>query len=95
MTIPLARGLASQGIRVITICWLHRQPNYSMLTQTSSSLGQSLSRSNFFFRGGNPHRHPPLLEGRRYGPCKEVAHLIQACIENPLINGANIRIDMG
>ena len=26
---------------------------------------------------------------------EEVAHLIQACIKNPLINDENIRIDMG
>ena len=35
------------------------------------------------------------LTPKRYGTCEEVAHLIQACIENPLINGENIRIDMG
>ncbi|XP_046141076.1 3-hydroxyacyl-CoA dehydrogenase type-2-like [Osmia bicornis bicornis] len=36
-----------------------------------------------------------MLTPKRFGTCEEVAHLIQACIENPLINGENIRIDMG
>ena len=35
------------------------------------------------------------LTPKLYGTCEEVAHLIQACIEDPLINGENIRIDMG
>lgn len=35
------------------------------------------------------------LSPKRYGSCDEVAHLIEMCIENPIINGENIRIDMG
>lgn len=32
---------------------------------------------------------------KRHRTCEEVAHLMQACIENPLVKGENRRIDMG
>lgn len=35
-----------------------------------------------------------MLSPRRYSYCEEIAHLVQACIENPSINGENIRIDV-
>ncbi|XP_068965524.1 3-hydroxyacyl-CoA dehydrogenase type-2-like [Bombus flavifrons] len=79
MTIPLARGLASQGIRVITIC-----PGYIDSPMTAPQKEEERKRWIAM-----------KLTPKRYGTCEEVAHLIQACIENPLINGENIRIDMG
>ncbi|XP_017755274.1 PREDICTED: 3-hydroxyacyl-CoA dehydrogenase type-2-like [Eufriesea mexicana] len=79
MTIPLARGLASKGIRVVTICPGYiDSPMTALHTPEERKTGISMN-----------------LTPKRYGTCEEVAHLIQTCIENPLINGENIRIDMG
>ncbi|XP_076632416.1 3-hydroxyacyl-CoA dehydrogenase type-2 [Colletes latitarsis] len=79
MTIPFARGLAQRGIRVVGIC-----PGFIDSPMTAAM---------------KPEEKKCCIEmkltPRRFGSCEEVAHLIQACIENPLINGENIRIDMG
>ncbi|XP_076645350.1 3-hydroxyacyl-CoA dehydrogenase type-2 [Halictus rubicundus] len=79
MTMPLARGLAQKGIRVVGIC-----PGFIDSPMTASQKPEAKKRHT-----------PMMLTPRRYGSCEEVAHVIQACIENPLINGTNIRVDMG
>ncbi|XP_043522101.1 3-hydroxyacyl-CoA dehydrogenase type-2-like [Frieseomelitta varia] len=79
MTIPLARGLACKGIRVIGIC-----PGFIDSPMTAPQKPEE--RKKWINMKLTP---------KRYGTCEEVAHLVQACIENPLINGENIRIDMG
>ncbi|XP_076289429.1 3-hydroxyacyl-CoA dehydrogenase type-2 isoform X2 [Lasioglossum baleicum] len=79
MTMPMARGLAQKGIRVVGVC-----PGYIDSPMTAPQKPEIKKRNIQM-----------MLTPRRYGCCEEVAHLIQACIENPLINGNNIRIDMG
>ncbi|CAK9830523.1 3-hydroxyacyl-CoA dehydrogenase type-2 [Anthophora retusa] len=79
MTLPMARGLAQSGIRVVGIC-----PGYIDSPMTAVQKPEE-----------KKHWISMKLTPKRYGTCEEVAHLIQACIENPLINGENIRIDMG
>lgn len=39
--------------------------------------------------------HSMLLSPKRYIAPDEIAHLVQAVIENPAINAENIRIDCG
>ncbi|XP_053994066.1 3-hydroxyacyl-CoA dehydrogenase type-2-like [Hylaeus volcanicus] len=79
MTIPFARGLAQRGIRVVGVC-----PGFIESPMTAS-LKPEEKKLWITMK----------LTPRRFGCSEEVAHLIQACIENPLINGENIRIDMG
>ncbi|XP_076388875.1 3-hydroxyacyl-CoA dehydrogenase type-2 isoform X2 [Megachile rotundata] len=79
MTMPLARDFAEKGIRVIGIC-----PGF-----IDSPMMTVLTPED------RKHWVTMNLTPKRFGKCEEVAHLIQACIENPLINGENIRIDMG
>ncbi|XP_017796722.1 PREDICTED: 3-hydroxyacyl-CoA dehydrogenase type-2-like [Habropoda laboriosa] len=79
MTVPMARGLAQSGIRVVGIC-----PGYIESPMTAVQKPEE-----------KKHWVTMKLTPKRYGTCEEVAHLIQACIENPLINAENIRIDMG
>ncbi|XP_020721116.2 3-hydroxyacyl-CoA dehydrogenase type-2 [Bombus terrestris] len=79
MTIPLARGLALQRIRVITIC-----------------LGYIDSPMTAAEEKKETRRWSTMISAlKRCETYEEVAHLIQACIKNPLINDENIRIDMG
>ncbi|XP_015434380.1 PREDICTED: 3-hydroxyacyl-CoA dehydrogenase type-2-like [Dufourea novaeangliae] len=79
MTVPLARGLAQKGIRVVGVC-----PGFIDTPMTSTQTPEQKKRYISM-----------KLTPRRYGCPEEVAHLIQACIENPLINAENICIDMG
>ncbi|XP_076289427.1 3-hydroxyacyl-CoA dehydrogenase type-2 isoform X1 [Lasioglossum baleicum] len=115
MTMPMARGLAQKGIRVVGVC-----PGYIDSPMTGKTIDSYLSSPinvpflslntmilfplhlSFAFSSSAPQKPEikkrniqMMLTPRRYGCCEEVAHLIQACIENPLINGNNIRIDMG
>lgn len=79
MTLPLARGLAQKGIRVVSVA-----PEFIDSPMTAVQTAEE-----------KKHFAKMNLTPKRYGTCEEVAHLIQACIENPIINGENIRIDMG
>ncbi|XP_034187498.1 3-hydroxyacyl-CoA dehydrogenase type-2 [Osmia lignaria lignaria] len=79
MTMTLAREFASKGIRVVGIC-----PGFIESPMTNPLTPEVRKRWISM-----------MLTPKRFGTCEEVAHLIQACIENPLINGENIRIDMG
>ncbi|XP_026315745.1 3-hydroxyacyl-CoA dehydrogenase type-2 [Hyposmocoma kahamanoa] len=77
MTLPIARDLAKQGIRVVTIApGLFRT---SMLSQLPEPAIKMLEASvPFPSRLGHPH---------------EYAVLVQSIIENPMLNGETIRLD--
>lgn len=77
MTLPLARDLARHGIRVMTIA-----PGIfdtPMLAGLGEEVRQSLARQVPF---------PPRL-----GRPEEFAHLVEAIITNPMLNGEVIRLD--
>ncbi|XP_014369859.2 3-hydroxyacyl-CoA dehydrogenase type-2 isoform X2 [Papilio machaon] len=77
MTLPIARDLAKQGIRVVTIApGLFRTP---MMDQLPESAIKQLEASVPF---------PPRL-----GHPNEYALLVQSIIQNPMINGETIRLD--
>uniref|UniRef100_A0A8C3KIC4 Hydroxysteroid 17-beta dehydrogenase 10 n=1 Tax=Calidris pygmaea TaxID=425635 RepID=A0A8C3KIC4_9CHAR len=77
MTLPLARDLAPLGIRVVTIA-----PGLF-----STPLLESLPEKVRSFLGSQVP-FPPRL-----GHPPEFAHMVQAVAENPLINGAVVRLD--
>lgn len=77
MTLPIARDLSSQGIRVVTIApGLFNTP---MLAQLPEKTRLALAVNIPF--------------PKRLGEPSEYAHLVEAIINNPLINGETIRID--
>ncbi|XP_044752253.1 3-hydroxyacyl-CoA dehydrogenase type-2-like [Coccinella septempunctata] len=77
MTLPLARDLASQGIRVVTIApGLFRTP---LLEELPEKVIASLEKSVPF--------------PSRLGDPKEYAHLVESIIRNPMLNGEVIRLD--
>ncbi|GAB4516984.1 MAG: 3-hydroxyacyl-CoA dehydrogenase [Anaerolineae bacterium] len=77
MTLPIARDLARNGIRVCTIApGLFNTPLLAALPEEArASLGQQVP-------------FPPRL-----GDPSEYGHLAQALIENPMMNGETIRLD--
>lgn len=77
MTLPIARDLARNGIRVVTIApGLFHTPLFEGLpAEAVASLGQQVP-------------FPPRL-----GRPDEYAHLAQAIVENPMLNGETIRLD--
>lgn len=77
MTLPLARDLASQGIRVCTIA-----PGL-FLTPLLENLPEKVRN---FLEKSIPFPH-------RLGKPAEFAHLVQTVIENPMLNGEIIRLD--
>lgn len=77
MTLPIARDLSTQGIRVCTIApGLFNTP---MLAALPEKVRTFLAKSIPF--------------PQRLGEPSEYAHLVQAIYENPLMNGETIRID--
>lgn len=79
MTLPLARDLASHGIRVNTIC-----PGIfdtAMLAAASDSLRERLMDIHVF--------------PKRLGTAADFAHLVRSIAENRMINGEVIRLDAG
>jgi len=77
MTLPIARDLSTQGIRVCTIApGLFNTP---MLAALPEKVRTFLAKSIPF--------------PQRLGEPSEYAHLVQAIYENPLLNGETIRID--
>ncbi|XP_050414664.1 3-hydroxyacyl-CoA dehydrogenase type-2 isoform X1 [Patella vulgata] len=77
MTLPLARDLASQGIRVVTVApGLFKTP---LLASLPEKIIKHLSLSIPF--------------PSRLGHPDEYAHMVQSIIENPLLNGEVIRLD--
>ncbi|CAH1401568.1 unnamed protein product [Nezara viridula] len=77
MTLPLARDLASQGIRVVTIA-----PGL-FDTPLLSSLPEKVR--NFLAKS--------IPYPQRLGKPEEYALLVQSIIENPVMNGEVIRLD--
>ncbi|KFM65328.1 3-hydroxyacyl-CoA dehydrogenase type-2, partial [Stegodyphus mimosarum] len=77
MTLPLARDLACEGIRCCTIAPGVFDTPLCKFVP-EEDLKEILKRVPF------PHR---------IGKPDEVAHLVQAIIENPMLNGCTIRID--
>lgn len=77
LTLPLARDLASWGVRVMTIC--PGTIDTPMVRQSSPELRESLSKANVF-----PHR---------LGRPDDVASIIRTCIETTYLNGEVIRVD--
>ena len=77
MTLPLARDLASVGIRVNTIApGIMDTP---LLAGASQELRDSLAELHVF--------------PRRLGTAEDFAHLVVAVVENQMLNGAVIRLD--
>lgn len=77
MTLPIARDLCTQGIRVVTIApGLFNTP---MLAQLPEKTRQALAQTIPF--------------PKRLGEPAEYAHLVEAIVNNPLLNGETIRID--
>ncbi|NWU73891.1 HCD2 dehydrogenase, partial [Pterocles burchelli] len=77
MTLPIARDLAPLGIRVVTIA-----PG---LFSTPLLAGLPERVRNFL---GQQVPFPSRL-----GHPEEYAHLVQALVENPMINGEVVRLD--
>ena len=79
MTLPIARDLASVGIRVNTVApGIMDTP---LLAGASQELRDSLSALHVF--------------PRRLGTPADFAHLVTSIVENPMINGEVIRLDAG
>ncbi|XP_063228372.1 3-hydroxyacyl-CoA dehydrogenase type-2 [Bacillus rossius redtenbacheri] len=77
MTLPMARDLASHGIRVCTVApGLFDTP---LLASLPDKVRSFLAKNIPF--------------PQRLGKPEEFAHLVQAVIENPLLNGEVIRLD--
>jgi 3-hydroxyacyl-CoA dehydrogenase / 3-hydroxy-2-methylbutyryl-CoA dehydrogenase len=79
MTLPIARDLAQFGIRVNTIA-----PGL-MMTPMLEGLPASVQKD----------LASTVLLPKRLGKPDEFAHLVQAIIENPMLNGEVIRLDGG
>jgi len=77
MTLPIARDLASHGIRVMTIApGIFNTPLMAMAPQeVKDALGKQIP-------------FPPRL-----GEASEFAHLVRSIFENPMLNGETIRLD--
>lgn len=77
MTLPLARDLAGLGIRVVTVA--PGIMDTPLLDGASEELRLSLAEVHVF--------------PKRLGTPEDFAHLVQAIVENPLLNGEVIRLD--
>jgi 3-hydroxyacyl-CoA dehydrogenase/3-hydroxy-2-methylbutyryl-CoA dehydrogenase len=77
MTLPLARDLGSLGIRVVTIA--PGIMDTPLLAAAPQELKDSLAKLHVF--------------PQRLGTPEDFAHLVQAIVENPMLNGEVIRLD--
>jgi len=77
MTLPLARDLGSVGIRVMTIA--PGVMDTPLLAGAPQELRDALTRLHVF--------------PQRLGKPDDFAHLVQAIVENPMLNGEVIRLD--
>lgn len=77
MTLPLARDLAPQGIRCVTIApGLFNTPLlHSLPEKVKKALAETVPCPS------------------RLGETEEYAHLVQTIVENPMLNGEVIRLD--
>jgi 3-hydroxyacyl-CoA dehydrogenase / 3-hydroxy-2-methylbutyryl-CoA dehydrogenase len=79
MTLPIARDLGSLGIRVVTVA--PGIMDTPLLANAPQELRDALAKIQVF--------------PQRLGTPDEFAHLVQAIVENPMINGEVIRLDAG
>ncbi len=79
MTLPIARDLGPLGIRVVTIA--PGIMDTPLLAGAPPELRESLAKIQVF--------------PQRLGTADEFAHLVQAIVENPMLNGEVIRLDAG
>ncbi len=79
MTLPLARDLAGVGVRVVAIA--PGIMDTPLLAGAPPELKDALAGLHVF--------------PRRLGSPSDFAHLVQAIVENPLLNGEVIRLDAG
>lgn len=77
MTLPIARDLGSIGVRVVTIA--PGIMDTPLLAGAPQELRNSLAKLHVF--------------PQRLGTAEDFAHLVQAVVENPLLNGEVIRLD--
>lgn len=77
MTLPIARDLAGAGIRVVTIA--PGIMDTPLLAGAPQELRDSLAKLHVF--------------PQRLGTAEDFSHLVQAVIENEMINGEVIRLD--
>jgi 3-hydroxyacyl-CoA dehydrogenase/3-hydroxy-2-methylbutyryl-CoA dehydrogenase len=79
MTLPLARDLAGVGVRCVTVA--PGIMDTPLLAGAPDELKEALAGLHVF--------------PRRLGSPADFAHLVQAIVENPLLNGEVIRLDAG
>ncbi|GLX11138.1 SDR family NAD(P)-dependent oxidoreductase [Microbispora sp. NBRC 16548] len=77
MTLPLARDLASHGVRVMTIC--PGTIDTPMVQQASEQIRDYLRDANVF--------------PKRLGVPEDIAAVVRTCIETTYLNGEVIRVD--
>lgn len=77
MTLPIARDLGGMGVRVVTVA--PGIMDTPLLAGAPQELKDSLAKLHVF--------------PRRLGTPDDFAHLVQAIIENPMLNGEVIRLD--
>jgi 3-hydroxyacyl-CoA dehydrogenase/3-hydroxy-2-methylbutyryl-CoA dehydrogenase len=77
MTLPLARDLAALGIRVV--CIAPGIMDTPMIASMPEELREALTRVHVF--------------PKRLGKPEDFASLVQAMVENPLLNGEVVRLD--
>lgn len=77
MTLPLARDLATQGIRVMSVC--PGTIDTPMVQQASQEIRDYLTAANVF--------------PKRLGHADDIAAVVRTCIETTYLNGEVIRVD--
>jgi 3-hydroxyacyl-CoA dehydrogenase/3-hydroxy-2-methylbutyryl-CoA dehydrogenase len=77
MTLPIARDLGNLGIRVVTIA--PGIMDTPLLASAPQELKDSLAKLHVF--------------PQRLGTAADFAHLVEAIVENPMLNGEVIRLD--
>lgn len=79
MTLPLARDLATHGIRVMAIC--PGTIDTPMVQQASQQIRDYLRDANVF--------------PKRLGAAADIASVVRTCMETTYLNGEVIRVDAG
>lgn len=77
MTLPLARDLAQQGIRVMSVC--PGTIDTPMVKKASQEIRDYLTAANVF--------------PKRLGEAADIAAVVRTCIETTYLNGEVIRVD--